>query len=138
MVPAVKLRVTFTMPGAFMKIAAIHFAVAASWQLSGAAYCQTATPASAAKAAAAVPLSQNISLTSNSKFRGHGQDQTKTRAFKPGLQSGVDCPFDSSLAVPGAFAGTNKNSSYFFSVVVDTSGHSINENTLVAMLTKTL
>jgi uncharacterized protein (TIGR02001 family) len=82
-----------------MKIAAIPFAIAASLVLSGAAFSQTATPASAAEAAAAAPLSYNISLTSNYKFRGQDQDQSKTRAFKPALQGGVDYAFDSGFYV---------------------------------------
>ncbi|OGB00051.1 MAG: hypothetical protein A3E79_06645, partial [Burkholderiales bacterium RIFCSPHIGHO2_12_FULL_61_11] len=62
--------------------------------LSGTAFAQTAAPA---EAPAASPLSFNIALTSNYKFRGQDQDQSKTRHFKPALQGGVDYAFDNGF-----------------------------------------
>ncbi len=53
----------------------------------------------AAAEPAASPLTFNISLTSNYKFRGQDQDQSKTRQFKPALQGGVDYAFDSGFYV---------------------------------------
>ena len=53
--------------------------------IATAAYAQTAAPA-----AEASPLTFNLSLTSNYKFRGQDQDQSKTRILKPALQGGVD------------------------------------------------
>lgn len=67
--------------------------------VSGTVSAQTATPANAADAAAAAPLTYNISLTSNYKFRGQDQDQSRTRAFKPALQGGIDYAFDSGFYV---------------------------------------
>ncbi|MEO5660919.1 MAG: TorF family putative porin [Polaromonas sp.] len=64
--------------------------------LSGAAFAQTDA---AASAPAASPLTFNISLASNYKFRGQDQDQSKTRAFKPALQGGVDYAFDNGFYV---------------------------------------
>ena len=60
--------------------------------LAGSAFAQTAAePVS--------PLSFNISLTSNYKFRGQDQDQSKTRALKPALNGGFDYAFDSGFYV---------------------------------------
>lgn len=81
-----------------MKIISISFAVATSLALSSAAFAQTAGPATVPEAPAS-PLTFNISLTSNYKFRGQDQDQSKTRAFKPALQGGVDYAFDSGFYV---------------------------------------
>jgi len=58
---------------------------AAAALLATAALAQTAEPAS--------PLVVNLSLTSNYKFRGQDQDQSKTRTIKPALQGGVDYAF---------------------------------------------
>jgi uncharacterized protein (TIGR02001 family) len=60
---------------------------------TSAAMAQTAPAAEPA----ASPLTFNISLTSNYKFRGQDQDQHKTRQFKPALQGGVDYAFDSGF-----------------------------------------
>jgi uncharacterized protein (TIGR02001 family) len=57
------------------------------------AFAQT-TPAAEP---AASPLTFNVSLTSNYKFRGQDQNQSKTRQFKPALQGGVDYAFDSGF-----------------------------------------
>ncbi len=48
---------------------------------------------------AASPLTFNISVTSNYKFRGQDQNQSKTRQFKPALQGGVDYAFDNGFYV---------------------------------------
>ena len=77
-----------------MKLVPVKVALAASIILTGAVFAQTATPAAEP---AASPLSFNISLTSNYKFRGQDQDQSKTRALKPALQGGVDYAFDSGF-----------------------------------------
>ena len=53
------------------------------------AFVQETEPAS--------PLSFNIALTSNYKFRGQDQDQSKTRSFKPALQGGVDYAFGNGV-----------------------------------------
>jgi uncharacterized protein (TIGR02001 family) len=76
-----------------MKFIAVPLVFAAALVLSGAAFAQTDAPA----APAASPLTFNISLASNYKFRGQDQDQSKTRAFKPALQGGVDYAFDSGF-----------------------------------------
>ncbi len=75
-----------------MKFPPLQIALAAALMFSGAAFAQTAAPE-----APASPLSFNISVTSNYKFRGQDQDQSKTRAFKPALQGGVDYAFDSGF-----------------------------------------
>lgn len=54
-------------------------------------------PAPAAVEPAASPLTLNISLASNYKFRGQDQDQSKTKAFKPALQGGLDYAFDNGF-----------------------------------------
>ena len=79
-----------------MKFIASPLAFAVTLLLSGTAFAQTAAPAGP-DAPAAAPLSFNISLTSNYKFRGQDQDQSKTRAFKPALQGGVDYAFDNGF-----------------------------------------
>jgi uncharacterized protein (TIGR02001 family) len=68
-----------------MKFIVIPFAFATAMVLSGAAFAQAD--------AAASPLTFNVGLASNYKFRGQDQDQSKTRAFKPALQGGVDYAF---------------------------------------------
>ena len=78
-----------------MKFISVPLALVAALMLSGAAFGQTAAPA--AEAPAAAPLSFNISLASNYKFRGQDQDQSKTRAFKPALQGGVDYAFSNGF-----------------------------------------
>ena len=82
-----------------MKLIPVQIALAAALALSGAAFAQTATPAAApaAPAAATSPLSFNIALTSNYKFRGQDQDLSRTSMFKPALQGGVDYAFDSGF-----------------------------------------
>jgi uncharacterized protein (TIGR02001 family) len=77
-----------------MKFMPAKAALVTSFILSGGAFAQTATPAAEP---AASPLTFNISLASNYKFRGQDQDQSKTRAFKPALQGGVDYAFDSGF-----------------------------------------
>ena len=75
-----------------MKFIPAKIAAASVLALSGAVFAQTAA-APAAPAPAASPLSFNIALTSNYKFRGQDQDTSRTRAFKPALQGGVDYAF---------------------------------------------
>lgn len=70
-----------------MKLIPIQMAISAL-ALSGAAFAQTAAPA-----APVSPLSFNISVTSNYKFRGQDQDTFRTRAVKPALQGGLDYAF---------------------------------------------
>ena len=79
-----------------MKFSLVQLAISAALLMSSAAFAQT--PAPAAEPAAS-PLSFNISLTSNYKFRGQDQDQGKTRALKPALQGGFDYAFDSGFYV---------------------------------------
>lgn len=76
-----------------MKITSSSVAFAVTLFVSGAALAQTEAPA------APSPLSFNLSLVSNYKFRGQDQDQSKTRAFKPALQGGVDYAFDNGFYV---------------------------------------
>ncbi len=78
-----------------MKFAPAHIAIVAALALSGAAMAQTAAPA--APAAAASPFTYNLTLASNYKFRGQDQNQTKTTAFKPALQGGVDWAHESGF-----------------------------------------
>lgn len=73
-----------------------QIAFAAVLVLSGTAFAQTAAPAAEP---AASPLSFNVSLTSNYKFRGQDQDQSKTKRFKPALQGGVDYAFANGFYV---------------------------------------
>ena len=68
-------------------------ALGAAAFVASAAFAQTAAPAEEA----ASPLTFNLSLTSNYKFRGQDQDQSKTRKIKPALQGGVDYAFDSGF-----------------------------------------
>jgi uncharacterized protein (TIGR02001 family) len=73
---------------------AVPSLLAAAILLAGtSAFAQT-TPAAEP---AASPLTFNLSLTSNYKFRGQDQNQSKTRQFKPALQGGVDYAFDSGF-----------------------------------------
>lgn len=74
-----------------MKITSAAIAFACVLAGSGAVMAETDTTAS--------PLSFNLSLASNYKFRGQDQDQSKTRAFKPALQGGVDYAFDNGFYV---------------------------------------
>ena len=77
-----------------MKFLITPAALASALIFSATAYAQTAASAPeaapAAAAAPADPLSFNIALTSNYKFRGQDQDLSKARAFKPALQGGLD------------------------------------------------
>jgi uncharacterized protein (TIGR02001 family) len=82
-----------------MKTVSLPLAFATVMVLSGAAFAQTDAPAAAAAAPAAAPLTFNISLASNYKFRGQDQDQSKTRAFKPALQGGMDYAFANGFYV---------------------------------------
>lgn len=79
-----------------MNLKATHIAVAVSLLSAGSVFAQTAAPAAEP---AASPLSFNLSLTSNYKFRGQDQDQSRTRSFKPALQGGVDYAFDSGFYI---------------------------------------
>ena len=63
--------------------------------LASHAFAQSAAPA----AEATPPLTFNISLTSNYKFRGQDQFTSKTRAFKPALNGGFDYAFDNGFYV---------------------------------------
>ncbi len=65
-------------------------------QTTNAPVTQTAAPASEP---AASPLSFNLSLISNYKFRGQDQDQSNTDAFKPALQGGVEYVFANGFYV---------------------------------------
>jgi uncharacterized protein (TIGR02001 family) len=66
-----------------MKFASAKVSLAVLVALSGSAFAQTAAPA-------ADPVSYNISVVSNYKYRGQDQDTSKTKGFKPALQGGVD------------------------------------------------
>ena len=79
-----------------MKLLPVQFVLSAALLVSASAFAQTAAPAAEA---AAEPLSFNISLTSNYKFRGQDQDQGKSRAIKPALQGGFDYAFDNGFYV---------------------------------------
>lgn len=70
-----------------MKFVPAQLALAAALALCSAAFAQTA-PA---------PLTFNISLASNYKFRGQDQDASRTRALKPALQGGLDYAFDNGF-----------------------------------------
>jgi uncharacterized protein (TIGR02001 family) len=81
-----------------MKFSSTKLALAATLLASGAAFAQTtpSAPTAAAATAAAAPaspLSFNIDITTNYKFRGQDQDLSRTSAFKPALQGGVDYAF---------------------------------------------
>ena len=78
-----------------MKNIPLQIALSTALALSGNAFAQTAAPAAAAVVAS--PWSYNLTLASNYKFRGQDQDQSKTRAFKPALQGGVDYAFDNGF-----------------------------------------
>jgi uncharacterized protein (TIGR02001 family) len=83
-----------------MKFHPAQIALSAVLFFSSAAFAQTPAPVSPAAAEpAASPLSFNISLASNYKFRGQDQDQSKTKSFKPALQGGVDYAFDSGFYI---------------------------------------
>lgn len=73
-----------------MKFVSLPVALAASLLMTGAAVAQTApsTPS---------PLTFNVSLTSNYKFRGQDQDQSKTKSFKPAINGGFDYAFDNGF-----------------------------------------
>ncbi|WP_332777614.1 TorF family putative porin [Polaromonas sp.] len=73
-----------------MKRIPVQVAIVGALILSGSAFAQTAAPAAPAAAEAASPLSFNISLTSNYKFRGQDQYTASTSMIKPALQGGVD------------------------------------------------
>ena len=79
-----------------MKFLPVQIALSAALVFSSTAFAQTAAPAAEP---AASPLSFNLSLTSNYKFRGQDQDQSKTKSFKPALQGGVDYAFDSGFYI---------------------------------------
>lgn len=90
-------------------------AAAAILTASGATMAQTAAPAAAPEPAAVAPLTANVTLTTNYKFRGQDQDTIgnnglyKTRAVKPAIQGGFDYAFGES----GWYLG-NWNSSVNF------------------------
>ena len=68
-------------------------ALVAATLLTTTAFAQTAALAEEATS----PLTVNLSLTSNYKFRGQDQDQSKTRIIKPALQGGVDYAFSNGF-----------------------------------------
>ena len=74
-------------------------ALLATLTASAAVHAQTAEPA------AASPLTANVALTTNYKFRGQDQDQIgnnglyKTRAVKPAIQGGFDYAHESGFYV---------------------------------------
>ena len=78
-------------------------ALATALTASSAALAQTAAPA--AEPAATSPLTANISLTTNYKFRGQDQDQIgnnglyKKRGIKPAIQGGFDYAHESGFYV---------------------------------------
>lgn len=76
-----------------MNLIAVPVACCIALMLSGAVSAQTAVPTEPV----ASPLSFNLALTSNYKFRGQDQDQSKTKAFKPAVQGGVDYAFDNGF-----------------------------------------
>ena len=76
-----------------MNLTAAPVACYMAFMLSGGAFAQTA----ALSEPVASPLSFNLALTSNYKIRGQDQDQSKTKAFKPALQGGVDYAFDNGF-----------------------------------------
>ena len=83
-----------------MKFRPVKIALTAAFVFSSAAFAQTPAPAAPAAAEpAAAPLTFNISLASNYKFRGQDQDQSKTKSFKPALQGGLDYAFDSGFYI---------------------------------------
>jgi uncharacterized protein (TIGR02001 family) len=78
----------------FMNFSLARLAIAASLLVACNAFAQTAAPTEASS-----PLTFNLALTSNYKFRGQDQDQSKTRAFKPALNGGFDYAFDNGFYV---------------------------------------
>ena len=80
-----------------MKFHPVQSALLAALFFSSAVFAQTPVPVAAEPAAS--PLTFNISLASNYKFRGQDQDQSKTKSFKPALQGGVDYAFDSGFYI---------------------------------------
>ena len=99
-----------------MKTTSIHAAALMSIAaiFAGHASAQTAAPAAApaapaaAPAPAADPLSFNIGLTTNYKFRGQDQHLTRKSQVKPALQGGFD------YAHPSGFYVGNWNSTVSF------------------------
>lgn len=77
-----------------MKPIRVTAALAAALILSGSAFAQTAAPAPAEPVN---PLSYNLSLTSNYKFRGQDQYTASTSMIKPAIQGGVDYAFPSGF-----------------------------------------
>jgi len=83
-------------------VAAKLAVLAASLAASGAALAQSTD---AAPAAPASPITANVTLTTNYKFRGQDQDQIghngfyKTRGIKPALQGGFDYAHESGFYV---------------------------------------
>ena len=80
-----------------MKLKLIPVAMAATLVVAGTAFAQTA--AAPAPAPAPDPLSFNIALTTNYKFRGQDQVQTRTNQFKPALQGGFDYAFSNGFYI---------------------------------------
>ena len=76
-----------------MNLIVVPVAFCTALVLSSTASAQIAPPTEPV----ASPLSFNLALTSNYKFRGQDQDQSKTKAFKPALQGGVDYAFDNGF-----------------------------------------
>lgn len=87
-----------------MKFAPAQVTLAVVVALSGSAFAQIA--------AAADPVSYNISVVSNYKYRGQDQDTSKTKGFKPALQGGLDYAYANGFYVGNwnstvDFAATN-------------------------------
>jgi len=74
-----------------MKFAPAQVTLAVVVALSGSAFAQIA--------AAADPVSYNISVVSNYKYRGQDQDTSKTKGFKPALQGGLDYAYANGFYV---------------------------------------
>lgn len=76
-----------------MNLTAVPVTCCMALMLSCAAFAQTADPAEPVVS----PLSFNLALTSNYKFRGQDQNQSRTKAFKPALQGSVDYAFENGF-----------------------------------------
>ena len=95
-----------------MKFSRLNIAASLALFACGSALAQIAVPA-----APVSPLSFNLSLTSNYKFRGQDQHLTSGSAFKPAVQGGFD------YAHPSGFYVGNWNSTVSF---FDTVGKKAN------------
>ena len=75
-----------------MKFSPSKIAIASTLVVSSAAFAQ-------APAAAPSPLTFNINLTSNYKFRGQDQDTSRGSQIKPAIQGGFDYAFSNGFYV---------------------------------------